>query len=115
MLYEVITELASLAKARLELDPEQSLILAFEALSTAYTVEAENVLHQAILSSRVRQRFDSGERGATIDRVTISPDGAFIAAIIGSPAPDGSDFLVVVWSTDTGQHLFQVPISYNFV
>jgi WD40 repeat protein len=103
-------ELSGLANSRQEIDPEQSLLLAMEAMSTSYTVEAESVLHRAILSSRVRQRFDTGQRGALINVVAISPDGAFVAAESGPSAADGSNSLVSVWSTATGQLLFQIPV-----
>ncbi len=98
-------ELAGLAKETLETDPELAILLATEALSTTHTAEAENLLHQALLKSRIRQRFDSGIREDWIWPVAISPDGQYVA---------GWGFDISVWSASSGELLFQVvPKGYE--
>ncbi|MCO5192392.1 MAG: protein kinase [Anaerolineae bacterium] len=102
-------ELAGLAKEALETDPELAMLLASEALSTAYTAEAESLLHQAVLASRVRQRLATGESNVWVGPVVPSPDGKYVAGLGNS---------VHVWSTESGERLFQVepkPYVISFV
>lgn len=93
-------ELASAAVSNLEVDPELSMLLALQALDTAYTREAEGVLHRALQSSRVRMTL-SGHTGG-VRSVDISPDGRSIAAA----SYEGE---VTVWETASGHKLFSVP------
>jgi hypothetical protein len=69
-------ELAA-ANNNLEVDPELSLLLGMEALGIEHTIEAEAALHQALVSSRLRQRFK--EHAGWIERVAYSPDGSKLA------------------------------------
>ena len=92
-------ELASAAVSSLEADPELSMMLAVQALDTAYTREAEDVLHRALQSSRVRITL-SGHTGG-VRSVDISPDGKSIAAA-------SYEDQVTVWETVSGQKLFSL-------
>lgn len=89
-------ELALAAFINLERDPELSLLLAVEALNTAHTKEAEEVLHQAIQSSHVRQTF-VGHTGLVRD-LAYSPDGTRLV----SASVDGT---AKVWNVVTGAEL----------
>lgn len=65
-------ELALAAVNNLAVDPERSILLALQALSVTNTVEAENALHDAVVTSRVRFVFPGVS-------VTFSPDGNRLA------------------------------------
>lgn len=81
-------ELAAAATGYLDEDPELSILLSMKALSTTYTTQAENALHQALGTSRIRQVLEvmAPERGS-IHRVIFSPD-ATRALIQVSLLPD---------------------------
>ncbi|MGH9265608.1 MAG: TIR domain-containing protein [Acidimicrobiales bacterium] len=66
-------ELAASAAAQLPVDPERSLLLAIEAFAVRPTPQAEAILRQATLESRVRGRF-AGHEGPVL-AVSFSPDG----------------------------------------
>ncbi len=70
-------ELAASARAQLPLDPELSILLAREALQVRPTAEAESVLRQAALESRVRAVL-RGHDGPVLS-VAFSPDGQHLA------------------------------------
>jgi WD40 repeat protein len=67
-------ELAAASLANLVVDPELSILLALEAMSSTHTAESEQALHQAVQSSRVRQLFDSADEFPSV-WLTMSPDG----------------------------------------
>jgi WD40 repeat protein/transcriptional regulator with XRE-family HTH domain len=92
-------ELASAAVSSLRADSELSMMLAVQALDTAYTREAEDVLHRALQSSRVRMTL-SGHTGG-VRSVDISPDGKSLAAA-------SYEDEVTVWETVSGQKLFSL-------
>lgn len=85
-------ELAAAATENLNEDPELSILLSMEALSTTHTTQAENALHQALGTSRIRQVLDvvTPERGS-IHRVIFNPDATRVLIQI-SLLPD-------VWRT----------------
>ncbi|MCL4298629.1 MAG: protein kinase [Anaerolineae bacterium] len=95
-------ELAAAAVSNLEVDPERSILLALQAVTTTYdqdkavTVEAENALHQAVLASRVLLTLT----GHTDDLrgIDFSPDGTRLA----TASWDGT---AKVWDAASGQEL----------
>lgn len=98
-------ELAASALTNLDSDPDLSLLLALQAVSSTYTIdktvtaEAENALHQAVLAARAPLTL----RGHTdwVERAAFSPDGTRI----GTVSDDGS---YRVWDTSTGSELLNV-------
>ena len=93
-------ELSNAAVSNLETDPELSMLLALQALDTAYTGEAEDVLHRSLQSSRVRMTL-SGHVGG-VRALDISADGKTIAV-----ASYGNE--LTIWETVSGQKLFSLP------
>ncbi len=89
-------ELALAAQTNLDRDPELSLLLAFEALATTYTKEAEEALHQAIQTSRVQQTLP--DHGTSVANIAYSPDQKLVAT--GS-----DDGIARIWDTGTGEKL----------
>ncbi|MCL4299437.1 MAG: protein kinase [Anaerolineae bacterium] len=99
-------ELAAASVKNLEVDPELSILLALQAVTTTYVVdqlalpEALDALHQALPASRVRLTLT----GHT-DWVywgTFSPDDTRLATSDESGVSK-------VWDAATGQELFTVP------
>lgn len=104
-------ELANAAIANLEIDPERSLLLAIEAIRTAYNPGTEDALRWAIFASQVRatlrvhgrrgQYHGGGGASVGIDMVSFSPDGKLlVTAGNGSTAriwtvPDGLETVVL--------------------
>jgi WD40 repeat protein/serine/threonine protein kinase len=86
-------ELAAAALNDLDVDPERSILLGLEALSAAHTLQAENVLHEAIQHSRVRQTFDVGP---DLWGVAFSPDGRYVAT-------GDQDGVTIIWDVATGE------------
>jgi WD40 repeat protein/serine/threonine protein kinase len=97
-------ELSQSAFLNLEKDPELSMLLALQALDVEHTIEAENVLHQAVQSSRVRQTF-MGHKDA-IWNIEYSPDGSRLAA------RDNED-IIKIWDVATGEILVQIQTPEN--
>ncbi len=89
-------ELAAAAMSNLSLDPERSILLAMAAISQtreaglAAPREAEEALHQALLTSRLEQTLP-GPYG-----VAFSPDGTRLAT-------GGADSSTIVWDVASGQ------------
>ncbi|MGI9610989.1 MAG: WD40 repeat domain-containing protein, partial [Acidimicrobiia bacterium] len=86
---------ATQAIAQLEIDPEQSLLLALEGAESARDagleiLEVSTALRRGLAEHRILRRFDGGRFGA------VSPDGKFVAA-------PGSGGEVIVRSIDTGE------------
>lgn len=88
-------ELAAAAISNLNDDPERSILLALQAVSTAHTIEAENALHRSILESRVVLVL---HHDAEVWSVTYSPDGKRIATA-------SQDKTAKIWDAATGQLL----------
>lgn len=91
-------ELAAASLSNLDIDPERSVLLAMEAISTTYTTEAEDALHQSLITSRIHRTFPADEPGSPIS-VAYSPDGKRMAT--ASP-----NEVVKVWDANTGEILF---------
>ena len=94
-------ELAGAAITSLEIDPELSSLLALQALSTTYTVEAERALHSAIQSSSLRQTIQVGHEPGSV-WFRLSPDGkqAFRSGSGGG----------TMWDISTGSVVFTYPV-----
>ena len=94
-------ELAGAAINNLEVDPERSILLALQAVDATYahdnmvTREAEEALHRAIQTSRVRLTFNHAGSVAEVD---ISPDGTRLATA-------SFDKTAKVWDLSTGREL----------
>jgi WD40 repeat protein len=88
-------ELAAASVSNLDIDPERSILLALEAVTTTYSVdktilpEAENALHSAVRKSRVLNTFTPAGAGV------FSPDSDRL--ITGSP-----DGVATLWDVKTG-------------
>jgi len=98
----VARELAAAALANLDTDPERSVLLAMEAVSTTYAVDgsvtrqAEEALHRAIPASRIQLTLRG--HGGPVRFVAYSPDGARLAT-------SSSDGTARLWDTATGQEI----------
>jgi WD40 repeat protein len=86
-------ELAARAVAGLDVDPEESLVLAARAATTAPTSEAESALRQALRSSRLRSVIDAGVRVLDAE---LDPSGKTVAGAL-------ADGVVRSWDVRTGR------------
>ncbi|NJN44056.1 MAG: hypothetical protein HC806_04550 [Anaerolineae bacterium] len=87
---------------KLDEDPELSILLALQALETAYTKQAEEALHRALQTSRVLLTL-TGHTDAILD-VVFSPDSSRLA----TASHDGT---VRVWDGHTGEMLMTLPLA----
>ena len=87
-------ELALAAINNLGIDPERSILLALQALSTAKTLEAQGALYRAVQASRVRLTLP----GSTAE---ISPDGSRLAT-------SGADKIVRIWDAASNKELLSL-------
>jgi WD40 repeat protein/serine/threonine protein kinase len=93
-------ELAAAALSNLEVDPERSVLLALQGLSTAYTREAENALHKSLPAMHLLTTLEGHTN--LVQSVAVSPDGEHIAAV-------GIDGTVITWDTKSGQQVLKFP------
>jgi len=94
----VSRELAAASTNQLNVDPELSILLALEAMSTSNTREAKEALHMAVMASRVELRLTMGSEVLSVD---YNPDGTrVIAAGMGGTAK--------VWDTQNGIQIFEL-------
>ncbi len=89
-------ELAAAALNDLVVDPERSILLAMQGLSTAHTLEAENALHKAISASRVELTLTG--HTAEVWGVAYHPDGMQVAT-------SSSDGTIKLWDSSSGREL----------
>jgi WD40 repeat protein len=76
-------QLAANARSQLQLDPELALLLAIEAVKVEPTAEADAVLRQAIVDSRVLTTLSTGG-GSLMGNVTVSRNGRRMATSDGN-------------------------------
>ncbi len=101
--FAFVRELSVNALSSLETDPERSILLALQAVSTSSANgkpvlhEAEEALHRAVMTSRVRLTL-SGHTAA-VNGVAFSPDGKRVATA-------SNDGTAKVWDATTGKELF---------
>src|SRR5215212_1337201 len=93
-------ELAAASITSLEVDPERSILLAMEALDVSYTIEAEDALHRAVQTSRVKLVVPVHEYG-TLVTVALHPGGKqFVTASL-----EGT---IKTWEVATGEQLLRL-------
>ncbi|MFH1085637.1 MAG: adenylate/guanylate cyclase domain-containing protein [Chloroflexota bacterium] len=88
-------EVAAAAVNSLQVDPERSVLLALQALSTADTLEARNALRQALPELHSVHTIAAHGPGGS-PGVAFSPDGARLASV-------GLDGTAKVWDAATGE------------
>lgn len=99
-------ELAAASLNNLNVDPERSILLAIQSVSTTRSVngtvlpESLEALHRSIVSSPVRMTLDG--HGTSVLSADYSPDGKQLATI-------GDDGTVIVWNATTGKELLRMP------
>jgi WD40 repeat protein len=105
-------ELAAAANSNLEIDPELSILLAMQAVSITYSkdktiaVEAEEALHRAVQTSRVRLTLK--HYGKRVVGVALSPDGQYMA----TGSDDGT---AKIWDAISGKDLLTLSGYSNAV
>ncbi|MBF8283025.1 MAG: hypothetical protein HW378_1940 [Anaerolineales bacterium] len=99
-------ELAAAALNNLPVDPERSILLALQAVSTTRAVdgtvlpEAEGALHSSIVASPIRLTLTG--HATRVLSAAFSPDGKRLATI-------GDNGTTIVWDSMTGEELLRLP------
>jgi WD40 repeat protein len=99
-------ELAAASLNNLDVDPERSILLALQSVSTTRPVdgtvlpESLEALHRSIITSQVRMTIKGHDTSAL--SVAYSPDGSRLASI---------DYggTVIAWNAATGEELLRLP------
>jgi hypothetical protein len=105
-------ELAAYATDNLSDNPEQAVLLAAQAVNATVRFGqppvpgTEELLHQAILSSRVRETLRG--HSAEVTSVAFSPDGKYLATA-------GEDKTAKMWAVVSGQELLTLSGHEDFV
>ncbi len=108
-------ELAAASQINLNVDPERSILLALQSVSTTRSAdgtvlpESLESLHRSIVTSPIRMTLKGTDDGVL--SAAFSPDGKQLAAI-------GMDGTVIQWDASTGQELRRIQGSTranNFV
>ncbi len=92
-------ELAAAAVSSLQIDPERSVLLALQALSTADTLEARNSLRRALPELHILRTIPAHLQSPG---VAYSPDGKRLASI-------GIEGMAIIWDVASGQALLELP------
>jgi transcriptional regulator with XRE-family HTH domain len=104
-LISAVRELSNAANLNLDVDPEQSILLALQAVNKTYAIdrtalpEAEDALHRAIQASHIELTLN-GHAGPVWSAI-FSPDGTRIATAY-------DDGTVNIWNANTGEELLNV-------
>ena len=99
-------ELAAASLNNLTTDPERSILLALQSISTTRAVdgtvlpEAEEALHRSIVASPIRMTLTG--HGTRVLSADYSPDGKHLATI-------GDDGTTIIWDAATGEELQRLP------
>ena len=93
-------EFAAAAVSNLQVDPERSLLLALQALSTADTLEARNSLRRALPELHILRTISAHRQSPS---VAYSPDGTRLASI-------GIDGDAKIWDTASGKELLDLSV-----
>lgn len=99
-------ELAAASLNNLNVDPERSILLALQSISTTRDAdgtilpESLEALHRSIISSPIRMNFE--DHGTRVLSADYSPDGRQLATI-------GDDGTVILWDVSNGAELARLP------
>jgi WD40 repeat protein len=99
-------ELAAASLNNLTIDPERSILLALQAVTTTRAVdgtvlpEVEEALHRSIVASPLRMTLTG--HGTRVLSASYSPDGKHLATI-------GDDGTTIVWDATTGEEVQRLP------
>lgn len=99
-------ELAAASLNNLSTDPERSILLALQAVTTTRAVdgtalpEAEEALHRSIVASPIRLTLTG--HGTRVLSADYSPDGRHLATI-------GDDGTTIIWDAATGEEVQRLP------
>ena len=98
-------ELAAASLNNLSVDPERSILLALQSVSTTRSVdgtvlpESLEALHRSVVSSPIRMTLDG--HGIGVLSSDYSPDGSQLATM-------GTDGTVIIWDSSTGKELLRL-------
>ncbi len=92
-------ELAAAAVSNLQIDPERSVLLAMQSLSTADTLEARNSLHRALPELHILRTIPAHLQSPG---VVYSPDGTRLASM-------GIEGVAKIWDVASGKLLLELP------
>jgi len=99
-------ELAAASLNNLDVDPERSILLAMQSISTTRSVdetmlpESLEALHRSIVTSRIRMTLTNHK--TRVLSADFNPDGKQLATI-------GDDGTVILWDALTGEELLRLP------
>jgi WD40 repeat protein/DNA-binding SARP family transcriptional activator len=92
-------ELAAAAVSNLQIDPERSVLLALQALSTSDTLEARNSIRRALPELHILRTIPAHLQSPG---VAYSPDGTRLASI-------GIEGVAKIWDVASGNLLLELP------
>jgi WD40 repeat protein/DNA-binding SARP family transcriptional activator len=92
-------ELAAAAVSSLQIDPERSVLLALQSLSTADTLEARNAIRRALPELHILRTIPAHPQSPG---VAYSPDGTRLASM-------GIEGVAKIWDVASGKLLLELP------